>query len=140
MKKESVEVDENRELNPQQKMFVEEYLSNNFNAIQAYIKAYPNSTYESAMANAYHLKSKPYVAKEINRRLEEKIGTKEEIANKILDKLIEMAFAEKTDEIYTPSVVQKSIDLLQKQLGLQTNKIEAKIEQVIFKGEDELED
>lgn len=131
---------EDRELNPQQKIFVEEYLSNNFNALQAYLKAYPNSSYESAMANAYHLKSKPYIVKEINRRLEERIGSKEEIANKILDKLMEMAFAAKEDEIYTPSVVQKSIDLIQKQLGLVTNKLEAKVEQVIFKGEDELED
>lgn len=116
-----------KELNPNQKIFVEEYLSNNFNTIKAYMVAYPKCEAASLSGCAYRLKGQPHIQKEINKRLEERIGTKEELANKVLDKLSEMAFAEKTDEIYTPAVVQKAIDLIQKQLSLQTQKVEANV-------------
>ena len=38
-----------------------------------------------------------------------------------------MAFAEKGDEDYTANIKLKALDLLQKQLGLQTQKVEADI-------------
>jgi len=42
-------------LNPKQRTFALEYLANGFNGTKAYQKAYPGSTYETAMANAYKL-------------------------------------------------------------------------------------
>lgn len=44
-------------------------------------------------------------------------------------KLAEMAFADKDDEIYGPSVQLKALDMIQKQLGLQKQKIDANVDQ-----------
>lgn len=48
-------------------------------------------------------------------------------AEKIAIKLTDMAFADKDDPVYTPQVQQKALDMLQKQLGLQKQKIDADI-------------
>lgn len=48
-------------------------------------------------------------------------------AEKIAIKLADMAFADKDDEVYTPQVQQKALDMLQKQLGLQKQKIDADV-------------
>ena len=40
-----------------------------------------------------------------------------------------MAFAEKGDDDYTASIKLKAIELIQKQLGLQSQKIEANVNQ-----------
>ena len=75
-----------KELNPQQMVFVEEYLSNGFNAVKAYMVAY-KTNYENASSHAYRVKNNPKVQKAIDERLADEIGTKEEIANAILREL-----------------------------------------------------
>jgi hypothetical protein len=55
-------------------------------------------------------------------------------------KLAEIAFADKEDEAYGPTSQLKALDLLQKQLGVQHQKIEADISTDIvinITGEDE---
>lgn len=63
---------------------------------------------------------KAYIAE-----LEKEIFAEKHItAERIAMELAEMAFAEKNDEIYTPATKLKAIDLLQKQLSLQNQKID----------------
>lgn len=109
-------------LNEKQALFVEEYLTNGFNATQAYLKVY--GEVRNPRANAYQIKNHPDVKAAIQRRLDEMVGDKAEIASKVLAQLNDMAFSDKNDEIYTPTVKLKAIDLLQKQLALQTQKME----------------
>jgi hypothetical protein len=45
-------------------------------------------------------------------------------AERIATELAEMAFAKKEDDTYTPTVKLKALDLLQKQLSLQNQKID----------------
>jgi hypothetical protein len=56
--------------------------------------------------------------------------------------LAEMAVAEKGDEDYSASIKLKALDLLQKQLGLQQQKIDAKVDKTVIKVsvEDDLND
>jgi hypothetical protein len=42
-----------------------------------------------------------------------------------------MAFADKDDTVYTPAVQQKALDMLQKQLGLQKQKMDIDSTQTI---------
>lgn len=103
--------------------FVNEYMSNGFNAAKAYRAIKPGCTESSVATNAYRVKNRPHVLAEIRRRMEERVGDKEVLAMELLDKLKSMAHAEKSDEYYTPAVSLKAIDLLQKQLNLITNNV-----------------
>lgn len=107
-----------------EKVFVEEYLSNGFVAAQAYKVAYPNS---KSGRNAYRVMKRDRVKKEIEQRLSEELGDAELFTAKILSKLHDIAFADKTDEYYSAASQLKAIDLLQKQLGLQTKNIKNEI-------------
>lgn len=127
-------------LNPNQEVFVHEYLANGFNATLAYRKAYPEASLDSCRKNATRLKNKPYIKAEISRLMDEMLGEKDEIAKKVLMKLAEVAFAPKDDEHFVPGHQLKAAELIQKQLGLQTQNVNAKVEQVVFVGEGSLED
>lgn len=48
-------------------------------------------------------------------------------ADRIAEKLSDIAFAEKGDETYNTQAQLKALDLLQKQLGLQTQKVDANV-------------
>ena len=50
-------------------------------------------------------------------------------AERIAAKLAEQAFADRDDEFYTPTIQQKALDMLQKQLGLQKQQIKQEVEQ-----------
>lgn len=126
------------ELELKDEMFINEYLTNGYNATKAYIATHPAVTYDTARCNAY--KTKRRLQPEIDKRMEDVIGEKEEIAQKILLQLQNMAFSPKDDEVYNPSVKLKAQELLQKQLGLQTQNNNIKVEAVIFEGDGELED
>lgn len=107
-----------------EKVFVEEYLSNGFVAAQAYRVAYPNS---NSVNNSYRVIKRDRVKNEIQRRLNEEFGDAEFFTAKILGKLHNIAFADKTDEYYSATSQLKAIELLQKQLGLQIKNIKNEI-------------
>lgn len=105
--------------------FCLEYVSNGYNATQAYLEAYNNSSTGSAGCNASRLMKDPFVIKRIDELIHEKYLSLHINADRIAEKLAEMAFAAKDDEVYGPSVALKALDMLQKQLGLQKQKIDA---------------
>lgn len=127
-------------LTPKQKKFCLEYVGNGFNSKNAYAAAYPDANDNTCRVNGIKNMRVPMIQAEIERLLEEYMGSSELIAKKVLMKLSEMAFSSKEDETYTPKIALDAINLIQKQLGLQTNNVNAKVETVIFAGESELED
>lgn len=109
-------------LNPQQKLFVELYMSNGYKAAPAYYEAF-KCTKESAEANAYRIFKNPEVKAEVEKRQKEKFDSLNITANRLAEALADMAFADKGDKDYPANVKLKAIDLLQSQLGLKKNKI-----------------
>lgn len=114
-------------LSKKQKDFVANYLTNGYNSTKAYFEAY-NCTYETALKNAYKTFNSPEVKAEIRKQQLEHYETLSINAERIAEELANMAFAAKGDAEYTASVKLKALDLLQKQLGLQHQKIEAQAE------------
>lgn len=110
--------------------FCLEYVANGYNASKAYLVAYSNSSVESAGCNASRLMKDPFVIKRIDELIHEKYLSLHINADRIAEKLAEMAFAAKDDEVYGPSVALKALDMLQKQLGLQKQKIDANVDQI----------
>lgn len=117
-------------LNAKQKQFIEEYFNCNFNAAEAYRRVYPEGA-AYAGPNAAKLKNKPHVKEAIAKRMEEVIGDKEELANKILMKLSDVAFEDKKSEDIPLALQLRSIELIGKQLGVYTTKIDAKVDSTI---------
>lgn len=129
-------------INTKQQDFIMEYISNGFNGIQAYLSAYPNSTVKTARTNAYKLLGKDEIREEIERQVKMILEAKHITAERVLLEIADIAFALKGDEVYDVKAKLKALELLQKQMGLQTtnSKINATIEPVVFEGEDTLED
>jgi phage terminase small subunit len=115
-----------KNLSDKQKMFIEQYISNGFNATKAYAASYPDCKPAFCQANGSRLKSHPRIQEAIIKRMEEVLGPQEELSKRLLVKLNEMAFADKKDEYYVPTVQTKAIELIGKQLGVYVQKIETK--------------
>lgn len=113
-------------LNAKQRAFCEEYVRNGYNATQAYIFAY-ECNYETANAVSCRLMKKPHVREYIKELQKEAFDAAAISAERIALKLAEIAFAEKDDEYYAANSQLKALDLLQKQLGIQTQKVEADV-------------
>lgn len=115
-------------MKPEHKRFAELYASG-LPAYKSYMEVYPNCTKESAMSCAYKLMKKPEIHDYILEKQKEYYDSLALTPEKIAQKLYEMAFADKDDEIYTPQVAQKALDMLQKQMGLQKQQVKQEIEQ-----------
>lgn len=112
-------------LSPQHKIFCREYVANGFNAAKAYRIAY--NVEQDGNAGSRLLRNK-IIQEEIDKEMKARCDELLINERKVLLKLSEMAFAEPGDENYTPSIQLKALDLLQKQLGLQTKNIKADVE------------
>lgn len=114
-------------LTKKEKAFCEEYVANGCNASRAYFAAYDTASMESARKGYCKVFRKPEV-KEYIRELQ-KVAFENACINaeRVALKLGDIAFADKEDEIYTVSAQLKALDLLQKQLGLQKQQIQADI-------------
>lgn len=102
------------ELNERHKAFVQVYMSNGFNATKAYMRTYPDASYDSARALSTNLLANDSIQNEIDRvrgEFEAKtIITKEEIIQKLYE--IMMNNQGKKD-----TFTLKSIEILNKMLG-----------------------
>lgn len=114
-------------LTDNQKRFAEEYVFNGYNATQAYLKAYNTDNYGTANSEAYRLLRKPHVKEYVDKLLKESYEATLITAERVALKLAEIAFSEKEDKEYNASAKLKALDLLQKQLNLQHQKIDANI-------------
>ena len=118
-------------LTGKQKIFCEEYVANNFNATKAYMVAY-QCEYENARTNASKRFKKPHINADITEIQKERLENLHVNAERVATKLTEIAFAEKGDEYYGSAAQLKALDLLQKQLGLQTQKVEAEVKETVI--------
>lgn len=118
-----------KKLSPQHELFVKEYIANGFNAAAAYRNVYGDNP--SNGTTAARLARDPLIQEAIAKEMHERCKELQINEDKILLKLNEMAFADKDDEVYGPSVQLKALDMLQKQLGLQTKNIKAEVDNKI---------
>jgi phage terminase small subunit len=112
-------------LNEKQKMFCDEYLANGYNATQAYRDVYGDSNKTPDRA-AHALKIKPHVQEYIQTRLNEKVGPKDEIIQMMAEKLKSVAFTNNENEKIGMQHQLKAVELLGKQYGVYTDKVEIK--------------
>lgn len=112
-------------LTKKEKDFCEAYVECG-SATHAYLIAY-NCEYTTANAQGFRKLRQPaireYVATLQKQAFEGACITAERVALKLAD----IAFAPKNDETYNASAQLKALDLLQKQLGLQHQKVEAEV-------------
>lgn len=111
-------------LTKKEKQFCEEFVENGCNASRAYCAAYGCSI-EDARKRYCKTFRKQEVKEYINQLQKEAFANACINAERVALKLGEIAFSDKTDEHYTASAQLKALDLLQKQLGLQKQHIEA---------------
>lgn len=121
------EQDKIRKLTAKEKAFCEEYVANGCNASRAYFKVYDTSSIENARKAYCKVFRKPEVKEYITQLQKDAYDAAFINAERIALKLAEIAFAAKDDENYAASSQLKALDLLQKQLGLQTQKVEADV-------------
>lgn len=113
-------------LTKNEKAFCEEYIVNGCNASRAYAKVYGCCIEDARKRYCKTFRKeevKQYIAALQREAFEEACITAERVALKLAD----IAFADKKDEDYTVSFQLKALDLLQKQLGLQKQQIQADV-------------
>lgn len=113
-------------LTKKEKAFCEEYVVNGCNSSRAYQKVYECSI-EDARKRYCKTFRKPEIKAYIAALQKEAFEAACINAERVAIKLADIAFAEKDDEYYTVVAQLKALDLLQKQLGLQHQKIEADV-------------
>lgn len=119
-------------LKPQMKRFCEEYVANGYNGTRAYMEAYACSQ-ASAQNSAHRMMKMPEVVAYI-AELEKDIYEANRInAEHIANELATMAFGKVSEETgISHQTKLKALDLLQKQVGLQTQNIKADVNQDII--------
>lgn len=110
-------------LNKQQELFCQEFIACKYKANEAYEKVYSPAKKDSVYCGAARLMRNPEIKERI-RELEREIFEANNItAEHIANELSEMAFDKNTPQ----SIKLKALDLLQKQAGLQTQKVQAEV-------------
>lgn len=119
------------ELTKKQKAFCEEYVANGGNATRAYFAVYDCASIDVAKRAYCKVYRKPEVKEYIKELQQEAFENACITAERVALKLADIAFAPKDDEDYPANAQLKALDLLQKQMGLQTQKVEAEVKQDI---------
>lgn len=107
-------------LTANQKKFIEEY-TKDYNARQAYFRAYGSYSHQ----HPYDILKKPEAQAYLQQLQQEAIKRYGDIAEGIIKELADDVFLRDEENKHSASW-QKSVDLLQKQLGLQNQKIDMK--------------
>jgi phage terminase small subunit len=111
-------------LTKKEKAFCEEYVINGGSATAAYLKAY-ECEYTTANSAGWKMLKRDGIRDYIASLQKEAFEAACISAERVALRLADIAFANKEDEHYTISAQIKALELLQKQLGLQQQKIEA---------------
>lgn len=114
-------------LTDRQKIFAQEYVAGGYkNATAAYMKAYEGVQHNTAHSNAYRLLRNENVKQYINEIQHERFENLHITADRIAEELASMAFAD-FDDNNNANTKQKALELLGKQLGLYTQKVDANV-------------
>ena len=114
-------------LNGKQKAFCEEYVANGYNAQKAYAIVYDCWNEASVRSNTCRLLKNEKVKEYIKELQKERFEALNISAERVAEKLAYIAFAEKDDNYYNATAQLKALDLLQKEMGLQTQKVDANV-------------
>ena len=111
-------------LTDKQKKFVDYYLSHfTYNVMEAYIQVYGDKgekvKNKKQASQIFNMPAVKEYREAREKEILEEIGCN---ATFVARKLMEMASAQKDDQYYTPTIQTKALDLLQKQLGVQSSK------------------
>ena len=145
-------------LTEKQKAFCDYYIES-LNATESYKKAYNCTNETTARTNGAKNLQKPSIKKYIDEQLQQMQSNRIADATEVLEYLTKGMRQELEEEVVVminkgeftsePQIVKKKIsikdsnkcaELLGKRYGLYTEKVEADVNQVIFIGEDNLED
>ena len=113
-------------LTDKERAFIDAYLTNGFRKCDAYMSVW-NCAYSTAHTQCYITFKRPEVQEYLEKRKAEIYHNVSGDAEMVMSKLAEIAFSEKGDSDYTTKDKLKALDLLQKQLGLQKQKLEADV-------------
>ena len=113
-------------LTKKEKAFCEEYVQNGCRASTAYATIY-GCCIEDARKRYCKTFRKPEIKEYIASLQKEAFDAACITAERVALKLAEIAFADKEDEVYGAASQLKALDLIQKQLGLQHQKVEADV-------------
>lgn len=106
-----------------QRRFLQEYIKD-YNGARAYMRACTDVDYDSAKATAYVILKKPEAHAYLDQLEKEKFQELRINAEHIATELAKIAFM---DDEASKKDKMKAIELLQKQLGLQSQKIQADV-------------
>lgn len=106
-----------------QRRFLQEYIKD-YNGARAYMRACPDVNYDSAKATAYNILKKPEAHAYLDQLEKEKFQELRINAEHIATELAKIAFM---DDTASQKDKMRAIELLQKQLGLQQQKITADV-------------
>lgn len=109
--------------------FCRQFITNGYNAKQAYIAAYDchnNGTLATAPSKVMR---RPHIQKYIQYLQKERLAELGITAERVLEELAGIAFSDKKDEYIGCGNKLKAIDLMQKQMGIQKQNIKAEVEQ-----------
>lgn len=112
-------------LTAKQKLFAEAYIANGFNALAAYTAAFGEKDLKGKPSYPYILLKKPEVAEYIEQRRTEMYDSLNIDAIRVMQEIAEIAFAKIDDKALLSSKL-KALELLSKNLSLQTQKTENK--------------
>lgn len=110
-------------LTPKERKFCEEYVKT-YSATQAYYNAYDTKNYDTANSKGYQILRRPGVKAYLDKLEKERCEQMRINAEHILTELANLAFY---DTDINKRDKMKAIELLQKQLGLQQQKIQADV-------------
>lgn len=113
----------NEYMTEKQKLFAETYLSNGFNAKDAYAVAF-GAVNNKKPSYPYRLLKHPEIVEYIETRRNEIYNSLNIDAIRVMSEIADIAFEEKDG--YNTSTKIKALELLSKNLGLQVQKVEAK--------------
>lgn len=125
------------EINDAHVAFVEQYLSNGYNATQAYIDVYHNSSGRSVSQKlSAKLMKKPEVRAYIDMRSKEMFVELNITAERIIEELAKVGFVPVESEKVAPQVKVQALDKLSKIYGLYEQKKEEAPQQIHIKIEE----
>lgn len=113
-------------LTQKEKAFCEAYVKH-YNATKAYIEAYGDNTSDYAHKEGWRVVKRPQCKAYILQLQKDAYESACITAERVAMKLAEIAFSEEDNAYYPHSAKTKALDLLQKQLGLQKQHIEADV-------------
>ena len=86
-----------KNISNKQKIFIENYINNGFNATKAYLDAGYKTTYNGARTEGSKLLAKPNIKKEILNRIDNILEDKADLTRKWIKEVYHIAFSNLTD-------------------------------------------